>query len=74
MFDNVNAKENEITTISMRNHRHFKISFRLLCHLTIIFNNKNKTRPFSWVGIILIIYLFSFFSNVRFQLKPIHHP
>lgn len=34
MFDNVNAKENEITTISMRNHRHFKISFRLLCHLT----------------------------------------
>ena len=37
MFDNVNAKENEITTISMRNHRHFKISFRLLCHLTIKF-------------------------------------
>ena len=36
MFDNVNAKENEITTISMRNHRHFKISFRLLCHLTYL--------------------------------------
>ena len=24
-------------TISIRNHRHFKISFRLLCHLTIYY-------------------------------------
>ena len=45
MFDNVNAKENEITTISMRNHRHFKISFRLLCHLT---NEKRILLSYMW--------------------------